>query len=364
MKRFFLAIFCILCLSASVQAVDVVEEQVRQFGIDSLQGALPAGAEELIPDLSPLTSDNLSSGVGKIIVNALPQTGSMIKNSLRVAVSMMVVLLLCAMVTQIESTFSRDAVLLAGALAITILSVSNLRSMVGLGQETMYELQSFAGLLIPVLASASAASGGIGTASVMNSATVFITNLFISVMNNLLVPLVYAFLAMSAANAVLANQTLKKLQDFIKWLISNGLKLLVFLFTGYLSISGVISGASDGASLKAAKLVASTVVPVVGSMISDASETVLASAQMIKGAVGVFGMLAVLAISIIPLLRLGVQQVILKLTAAVCATFSEKALIELIESVANAVGFLMAMTASCGFMLLISCVCTMKAVTP
>ena len=67
--------------------------------------------------------------------------------------------------------------------------------------------------------------------------------------------------------------------------------------------------------MKVAKAAISGVVPVVGGIISDASETVLAGAGMLKNTIGVFGTLAILAACAYPFLQLGVQYLLYKLTA-------------------------------------------------
>ncbi|MCI8525816.1 MAG: stage III sporulation protein AE [Oscillospiraceae bacterium] len=364
MKQMICLLLCVLALAAPAGAVDVTEAQAQQFGMDRLDRTLEGEAAELMPDVSPVAPGSFADGIEAILTKAVSRADALLLDSIRTAVSILAVVILCAMVTQMETKLSRNAVLLAGALAITLLNVTNLRAMVGLGRETLAQLQSFTALLLPVLASATIASGGAMAGSAIYVATVFVSTLLMGLINRLLIPLLYAFIAVSAANAVLGNQTLSRLQEFGKWVLTNALKLAVFLFTGYLSLSGVIAGVSDGAALKAAKLAVSSMVPVVGGMISDASETVLVSAQVLKSAAGVFGMLAVLAICLMPLLRLGVQHLVLKLTAALCATVGEKPLIGLIESLSTAMGFLMGMTGACGFMLLISCVCSIQAVTP
>ena len=61
----------------------------------------------------------------------------------------------------------------------------------------------------------------------------------------------------------------------------------------------------------------SGVVPVVGSMLSDASETLVVSAGVLRNSIGVFGMLAVLALCAAPFLQTGLTYLVLKLTAAV-----------------------------------------------
>ena len=78
-------------------------------------------------------------------------------------------------------------------------------------------------------------------------------------------------------------------------------------FTLYLTLTGAVSGAADQAAVRAAKAVLSGTVPVVGGILSDAAETLLAGAGVLRGGIGIFGTLGVLAICAYPFLHLGIQ---------------------------------------------------------
>lgn len=363
MQKILVLLAALLLLLTPAMAVDVAAQQTEQFGLGGLQDALPSGAADLMEGITPLDPGSLTDGLGQIAAGVATQAGPAFMAALRTAIAMMAVVMLCAMTTQLESKLSQTAVLLAGTLAITLLSVTGINSMVGLGKLVLDQLQSFTALLLPVLATATVASGAPASSGVIYVASVFVSNFLITMMNRFLVPLVYAFLAVAAADTALGNQTLQKLRQLLKWIITNALKAVVLLFTGFMTVSGIISGASDELAIKAAKLAVSTIVPVVGGMISDASETVLVSARMIKSTAGLFGMLAVIAICLLPLIKLGFQFLTLKVTAAVSAPVGDKRLTELIDHVSDAMGFLMGMTGACGLMLLISCVCSIKAVS-
>ena len=129
-----------------------------------------------------------------------------------------------------------------------------------------------------------------------------------------------------------------------------------------MSITGVVSGTTDAAALKAAKMTISSVVPVVGGILSDASESVLVSAGLMKNAAGIYGILAILAVFLEPFLRIGAHYLILKLTAALCGVFGSKQMTELIGDFSSAMGLLLAMTGATCLLLLISTVCFMKGV--
>ena len=86
----------------------------------------------------------------------------------------------------------------------------------------------------------------------------------------------------------------------LKWCITAVLSAVLLVFVGYLTISGVIAGSSDAVTVKTAKLALSGVVPVVGGILSDAAETVLAGAGVLKSTVGLFGMLVVFGMCVAP----------------------------------------------------------------
>jgi len=137
---------------------------------------------------------------------------------------------------------------------------------------------------------------------------------------------------------------------------------MLYIFTGYISITGIVSGSADAAAVKAVKIAISGIVPVVGNIISDASESILVSAGLMKNTVGIYGFLAVTAVWIGPFLQIGTQYILLKLTAAVSSVITGKNGSVLVRDLSGVMGFLLAMTGAVCLMLLISIVCFMKGV--
>ena len=135
-------------------------------------------------------------------------------------------------------------------------------------------------------------------------------------------------------------------------------------FAAYVAVTGVVSGSADSAAVKAAKLALSSVVPVVGSVIADASETVLVSASILRSSVGVVGLLGVCAVCIAPFLRLGIHYLTLKITSALAAVLDDSSAAEMIESTAGVMGMILGMVGTSALFNLIACVCFMKAVVP
>ena len=70
--------------------------------------------------------------------------------------------------------------------------------------------------------------------------------------------------------------------------------------------------------------------------------------------------LAVLAVAAGPFLSVGVQYLLLKLSAAVCSLFGNKGISGMVGDFSTAMGLLLAMVASGCLMVLISTVCFLK----
>ena len=212
-----------------------------------------------------------------------------------------------------------------------------------------------------MLASAAAASGSLSGAGIHYTVTVFFGDILIRLSREVLLPLICAYVAMAAADAALVDGKMKKLRELLGWMISGGLKLLLGAFTAFLTVTGVLTGASDALALKTAKLTFSTMIPVVGSILSDASESLLAGAGMVRTAAGTLGMTAILAVFALPCVKIAISWLLFRITGALGGIF-DSSQSNLLDAISTAMGYILAMVSSCVFMSLLSCCCFMKAV--
>ena len=252
---------------------------------------------------------------------------------------------------------------IAGALGVFAIAVTDMESMIGLGRETIARMDSFASLLLPVVAALTAATGNIGMAAARQGATILFSDLLISTVDQLLMPLVYAYLAACCAYTAVGNEGLKRISELIRSGTVALLTALLVCFVGYLTASGAVAGSADAAAVKAAKFTISRAIPVVGGILSDAAETVLVGAGVLRGTVGIVGLLVVLAICLLPFLQLSVHYLVYKGTAALVAATAQSRLSRLIDSIGVAFGLVMGMCGACGLILMVSVISGITAVT-
>ncbi len=339
--------------------------------------ARPAlGAELAVPGLEQIweTAEGcgidrdatLDQGLSNLFADALGQVGELFRTSLATAMKLVVVVLLCSLAESAKAGEGDgfQAVTIAGVLAITALTMTDMAAMIGLGRDTLGKMEGFSSLLLPVMAVLTAAAGSVSAAAARQGATVLFSQLLITAMDRLLVPLVYAFVAVSCAHAAVGNPGLQKVAGLLKSTVTFLLTALLLAFVGYLTASGAIAGSVDAAAVKAAKLAISRAIPVVGGILADASESVLAGAGALRGTVGLVGLLVVLAVCITPFLRLAIQYLVYKIAAALCATVAQPKLSGLIDAIGSAFGLVLGMTGAAALVLLVSLVSAMSAVTP
>ena len=294
-----------------------------------VRDALPAAAEEITEELEDPAS--LSEGLSRLWDRALGYVEEAVRQSI-----------------------GGGVVLLAAA--------GSVKTMMGLGQETVEELNTFSKALLPTLSAAVAASGGIVSASVRQVATIFFVDLLLSLIRGLLLPLVYFYVAAAAADAMLPQRRLAGISRAIRkgtvWLLTGALAL----FTLYLTVSGAAAGSADTVTARLARS-AVGVLPVVGSILADAADSVLAGAGAVKNTVGAAGLLAVLAVCLLPLVRLGVQYLVYKAAAFLAGILGAEQLTGLIDALGGAFGLIFGMTGACGLLLLISISSALGVVT-
>lgn len=331
--------------------------------------AQPAAALELnapeVPDagaeLMPQDTADFGKGLLELLENALyavhPQLSEAAKISVSVVAAVLIVSILETVSEQVKSVSE-----LAGTVAVASILLYSTDSMIRLGADTVAQISEYGKLLLPVMTAALAAQGGVTASAALYTGTAVFDTLLADLISGLLVPAVYLFLALAAANSATGEELLKRLRDLVKTAVSWTLKTILTVFTTYMGITGVVSGTTDAVTLKATKMTISSVVPVVGGILSDASEAVLVGAGLVRNAAGVYGILAILAVFLAPFLQIGIHYLILKATGAVCGMFGTKGMNGLIDDFTTAMGLLLAMTGASCLLLLISTVCFMKGV--
>ena len=321
MRKLVLALSVLLLLITPALAREPEEAAMPDFGAQALEQALDGQTREALGDVSAASVGDFATQLWNIVTDALSNANLALRSALFSAGKVLAAGILCAFASGAqEDPSAKQPAQIAGAFAITALCTRDAQSMIALARETITKISDFTALLLPVLSSSLAASGGSVSAGTLLAGGSFAMSLLTKLASGVLIPLVYLYILLATAESATDGGGLGKIRELCGWAVRLSVKGLCAVFTAYLSLSRVLTGSADAMAVKAAQAAFSGMVPVVGSILSDASESLLASAGLIRSAAGAFGMLAVLALALAPFARLGAFYLVsLGAAALLCA---------------------------------------------
>ena len=346
MMKVLLGMLLVLTFAIPTAALEITAPEVPQTGLDAM----------------PQNTDSFGAGFTELMHNSIALCFPALSNAVSTCYGILATAMLVSLLSFLAER-AKGPVTLAGIVIIASAMFQQTSGMVKCAFEAVQDICEYGKLLFPVLTTALAAQGGITSSAALYSGTAAFITLLTMLINKVIVPMVYLFLAFSIAHCAMEEEMMKKFSDAVKSFLSWLLKTLLIVFTAYLSITGAVSGTTDAATLKAAKITVSTVVPVVGGILSDASESVLISMEIMKNAAGIYGIFAVLAVFVGPFIKIGAQYLVLKISGAICNFWGNKQISILVESFSSAMGLLLGMTAAGCMLVLISTVCYLKGIS-
>lgn len=205
------------------------------------------------------------------------------------------------------------------------------------GTNVMFSMTSFMNKFTPViimiLFACNKAASAIAFEPILSAAVLVIS----SIIEKCIIPLI-AFTAVLSVAGNTAERNgiqgfVKIIRSMTKWIMA----LVLTVFTGINTIYGFTASSLDAVGAKTIKFAVGSLVPVVGSFLSDTLDTVAASASVMKNAIGVSGVVVVAVLCITPVIKIGIMQIILKLISAVTEPIADSRISKMLWEVSEAI---------------------------
>ncbi|QEY33953.1 stage III sporulation protein AE [Caproiciproducens galactitolivorans] len=357
---FFLSAFLPQAYAAENQE-KYYQQQLEQSGAEDLPYKLPEETRKALENLGIENADwkSISSITPQnffehILSVAAGKTGAPFK----AAVSVVAVMLLCALLDGMKLSFGEKAlggvIGMVATLCISIIVINPIVSCIVNAATVIRAAAGFLLACVPVLAGIMVAAGQSVSASSYNLLMVAAGNVISLLSANILVPLMNIFLALSIVSAVSPNMNLNGLCEAFsksaKWIMG----FCMTVFTGLLTIHSIVATAMDTAGTRAAKFVVSSFVPVVGNALGEALYTINGCVKMLKSGVSAFGLLAGLCIFLPILIECLIWLITIHICAGIGTIFSLKEITMLLKAVVNVIETLLGIILCCMAILTVS----------
>ena len=371
MKRFALVITCVLVTAvlqmnsfAFSQATDAITQaQKDAYGVTELEAVAPDEANAIWGNLTVADASHpqmLMTRLWEAVSGAMHE---LLRAALQNAAMILLICFILAVVQALPLDSGQAKVCtLAGAVSIALICTRETSACVPLGFRAIETLSMFSGKLLPALCAAAAAGGAFTSAGAKYAVSSLVLNLLISVSTGVLRPMLNVYIAAVVVGNVLQNEVLLSVTGVIKRLLRICLVGTAMAFTAYLALTGILNGSVDAAAAKAAKTAVSTALPVVGSILSDAADTVVSGAGILRAAIGSFGLICAVAVCWTPYAVLGIRCLIYKLISGLSSSFSDKRITALLNGFSDIYAMLLATVGTVSYVLFASVVSLMRGV--
>lgn len=218
---------------------------------------------------------------------------------------------------------------------IITLIVSTFSNCISLVKNTIQNLVGFSNSLIPILMTLMLTTGAITSAGMIQPILLLLINCIGNAISNFILPVVLISTSLNIISQISDEIKISKIPKFLNSATIWVLGIIMTLFVTVLSLEGSLTQMVDGVTAKTTKAAVSTVIPVVGKILGDATDAVIGCAGILKNAVGFVGVIVILGICLSPIIKLTILTITYYLASALCQPIADAKIVNLLESVAD-----------------------------
>ncbi len=363
-KLFFLIIFVIIITTNLVQAEEIdniMKTQEDSLGITDFIQESNSYTSDVFNDmdLNEIFNSAISGNVDnkKIVKNVCKIFGQEIQNAISIFASILVIVVINSILNCItegleNKSVSKIAFYVQYILIVTII-LTNFSSIIQSIKESVNNMNSFTNMLVPIMMTLIITTGSVTTASIIQPIIVFMITMIGNFINNIAIPLILVSTALGIVSKISDKIQVGRLAKQIKsstiWIIG----IILTIFVTVVSVNGNLSSSVDAVTAKTAKAAVSNLIPVVGKILGDAVDSVIGCSNILKNAIGIIGVVVVIAISIMPIVKLLLLMGIYYLGAAICEPIADTKIVQLLDQMGDTFKVLLALVCSMSVMIII-----------
>jgi len=340
--------------TAALSQSEIIESQEDISGLKNATDLLPSETLDALEQLG-IDAQHPTEGMKKFTLSDLflyfkRQFFHVISPAVKSLALILAVIFLSALFT-----FENNRVL--HAVVIAAASIAVISPILTFFNSTAYAIgvcTDFTTAMVPVFASFMLTSGLPVSSGALSGCILLLSRGISVIASSLLLPIACGGLSLSTVGAFVPDLKTESIASSIRKFVIWAVGAVLVIYLTYLGIQSGITSSLDGLAQKTAKLTVSSSIPIVGSIISDASDTVFGAAQLIKSGLGGFSFIAIALIFIKPIL-LGISwMAALKVGEFAASSFGCDDVSTLTGAVSKTVSVVISMLAASAVALIIS----------
>lgn len=302
MKRFLIILaVCITAFPVICCAADY-SDYLDSFDLSSFN-KLDNETQELLNELGlddfdyeSITGISFSDIVQYIINVIVKKSEGPIKSGITVIAFIMLSSLFKSFGFQLHKSGIEDFYETITNLIISVFLITSLTDCIGLCCSTVKLCADFTFAFFPAFCIIVATSGGTMTSFSVNTTLLILAQGLNFISSLFFIPITNCFLALGVCSSLRKDLNLSGITASLKGIITTIISSLSAVFVSVLSVKTAVASRADALGLRSVRFAINSIVPVIGSSISEGLLSIQSYSSLIKTSVGVVGIIAVCAI--------------------------------------------------------------------
>lgn len=320
--------------------------------------ALDGGTKELLRELG-ITEVEINQlfnvGFGRVLGMFFDLLSGSLRDKVLIFASLTGAMLILSVVCAVCGENNRKGAEITGYCALALIAGVPFVSLLTAVKSVFVAAFGFMKAFIPIYAAVIAAAGKPTLALSFNTAVLALGEFIVYFVENIYSPFTGMIFCLAFVGGISDFLDCESIMAGIRKGITFILGLAASLFSGLLSIKGVLAGSADSVGAKGIRFLIGSCVPVVGSSVGEAFSSILAGLSLVKNTVGVFGIAAVFAIFLPVLIEIAAWLVILNVAFILSKTLGCDRESSLLKSLSSCASLLLAGTVITLAVLVVSC---------
>lgn len=353
-------LICIGFLSVSLPLINVVgtdglppgfESLIKNSEVDQYWNYIGEEYRHVLPDwdkdqLWSIIKGDTSLSLKEWVIAALHYLFYEIAENAKLLATLLLLTLFCILLQTIQNAFEKKVVSkVAYAIVYIMLIILAMQSFYLAATyvvDTIQLTESFLIALLPLLLGVLASLGHLVSVSFFHPMIILLINVSVFTVSRVVIPLFLISAILQIVSTISTEYKATKLANLIKNLAISIMGILLTVFLGVISVQGTVSAIQDGIAMRAAKFVTGNFIPVIGRIFTDATDTVLSATMLVKNAIGVVGVLILIAIVLFPAIKIFVLSLMYKITTALLQPIGDGPIIECLDIIGKHILYLFA----------------------
>lgn len=221
--------------------------------------------------------------------------------------------------TELNSVYSTISALIVASVLLV-----KMRNTIVMSVTSISVASDFVYAFIPAFCAIVISSGGTMTVFSTNTLLLSLAQGLSFVASNVFMPVINCFLAIGICSSLRAELRLDKLLYTLKKVITTGISFLSACFVSILSIKTAVASKTDAIGLRSIRFAINSVVPVIGSAISEGLLSIQSYSSLIKSSVGIVGIIAIALVFLPAIIEVVIWRFMLTVCTLVSDMFGDK----------------------------------------